>query len=44
VDSIQRNLSQVEGVSEAIAKGKAAVQATLFDHLEPERYEGIVLG
>ena len=44
MDSMQGNLKQVEGVSEAIAKSKAAVQATLFDHLDTSKYEEVVLG
>ena len=44
MDSMQGNLKQVEGVSEAIAKSKAAVQATLFNHLDATKYEGVVLG
>ncbi|TVY49607.1 hypothetical protein LOCC1_G000375 [Lachnellula occidentalis] len=44
MDSMQGNLKQVEGVSEAIAKSKAAVQATLFDHLDTSQYEEVVLG
>lgn len=44
MDSIQGNLKQVEGIAEAIAKSKAAVQATLFDHVDCVNYEGIVLG
>ena len=44
MDSMQGNLKQVEGNSEAIAKSKAAVQATLFDHLDTSKYEEVVLG
>lgn len=44
MDSMQGNLKQVEGVSDAITKSKAAVQATLLDHLDTSRYEEVVLG
>jgi len=44
VDSIEGNLKQVEDIAEAIAKSKAAVQATLFDHLDKTQYEEVVLG
>jgi hypothetical protein len=44
VDSIQGNIKQVQGITQAMAKSKAAVQATLFNHLESTQYEDIVLG
>ncbi|KAH8811738.1 CENP-Q, a CENPA-CAD centromere complex subunit-domain-containing protein [Xylogone sp. PMI_703] len=44
LDSIRGNLNQIQGISQAMARGKAAVQTTLFDHLEEERYEQVVLG
>lgn len=44
VDSIQGNLNQVQGITEAIGKSKAAVQASLFDHLDPIQYQNVVLG
>lgn len=44
VDSIQTNIKQVQGISEAITTSRAAVQATLFNHLESVQYEDIVLG
>jgi CENP-Q, a CENPA-CAD centromere complex subunit len=44
VDSIQGNLRQVEGVPQAISMSKAAVQATLFGHLDSAQYEEVVLG
>jgi CENP-Q, a CENPA-CAD centromere complex subunit len=44
VDSIQGNLNQVKGITEAIAKSRAAVQAALFSHLESRQYEEVVLG
>jgi len=44
MESMQGNLKQVEGVNEVIAKSKAAVQATLFDHLDGSSYEEVVLG
>ena len=31
VDSIEGNIKQVQGISQAMANSKAAVQATLFD-------------
>lgn len=44
VDSIQGNIRQVQGVTQAISKSKAAVQATLFGHLNSMQYEEVVLG
>jgi hypothetical protein len=44
VDSIQGNLKQVQGITQAMATSRAAVQATLFSHLESSQYEDIVLG
>ena len=43
-ESIHANMSQVKGVPQAMTKGKAAVQATLFEHLDGENYEQVVLG
>jgi len=43
-ESIHANMSQVKGVPQAMTKGKAAVQATLFKHLEGGNYEQVVLG
>lgn len=44
VDSIEGNLQQVEGITEAMAKSKASVQAALFNHLNLEQYNDVVLG
>ncbi|PSS06776.1 hypothetical protein M430DRAFT_195783 [Amorphotheca resinae ATCC 22711] len=44
VGSIQSNIDQVKGIAHAMSKSKAAVQATLFDHLEKPQYEDVVLG
>ncbi|QSZ33356.1 hypothetical protein DSL72_002944 [Monilinia vaccinii-corymbosi] len=44
VDSIKGNLQQVEGMTEAMAKSKASVQAVLFNHLDLEQYNDVVLG
>jgi hypothetical protein len=44
VGSIQGNLEQIEGIGEAMTKTKAAVQATLFNHLDREQYGDVVLG
>ncbi|KAF7873906.1 hypothetical protein EAF04_002578 [Stromatinia cepivora] len=44
VDSIKGNLQQVEGITEAMAKSKASVQAALFGHLDLEQYNDVVLG
>jgi hypothetical protein len=44
VDSIQGNIRQVEGVPQAISKSKAAIQATLFNHLDSVQYDEVVLG
>jgi hypothetical protein len=37
-------VKQVRGITEAMTKSRAAVQATLFKHLESSQYEDIVLG
>lgn len=44
MDSIESNLAQVEGIWEAIAKSKAAVQATLFEQLKAAQYREVVMG
>lgn len=44
MDSMQGNLKQIEGINEAMSRSKAAVQATLFDHLDASKYEDVVLG
>ncbi|KAM0308449.1 hypothetical protein ACHAO8_009989 [Botrytis cinerea] len=44
VDSIKGNLQQIEGITDAMAKSKASVQAALFSHLNLEQYNGVVLG
>lgn len=44
MDSIQGNVSQVKGITQALTKSKAAVQVTLFDHLESGLYGDVVLG
>ncbi|RDW82235.1 hypothetical protein BP6252_03347 [Coleophoma cylindrospora] len=44
VSSMQGNMSQIQGIGEAIANGKAAVQSTLFEHLMHDQYEEVVLG
>lgn len=43
VESIQGNLKQVHGITEAIAKSKAAVQSTLFSHLDIGQYQEVVM-
>ena len=42
--SIQGNIGQVQGITEAMAKSKATVQATLFGHLDTVQYEEVILG
>ncbi len=44
MESMRSNLGQIEGVLPAIAKSRAALQATLCEHLEPEQYEQALLG
>jgi ABC-type transporter Mla subunit MlaD len=44
MDSIQGNIKQVNGIADALAKTKAAVQARLFNHLQTTQYEVLVLG
>ena len=42
--TIQSNFNKVEGISRAMVKSKAAVQATLFEYLKIDQYENVVLG
>ncbi|TGO41060.1 hypothetical protein BHYA_0027g00370 [Botrytis hyacinthi] len=44
VDSIKGNLQQIEGITDAMAKSRASVQAALFSHLDLEQYNDVVLG
>ncbi|KAF7952886.1 hypothetical protein EAE96_006109 [Botrytis aclada] len=44
VDSIKGNLQQIEGITDAMAKSKASVQAALFSHLDLDQYNNVVLG
>ena len=44
LDTIQGNMSRVQGISQAMTTSRAAVQATLFDHLEINQFEDVVLG
>ena len=44
VDSIEGNIKQVQGISQAMANSKAAVKATLFDHLDNSLYDDVMLG
>ncbi|TEY71194.1 hypothetical protein BOTCAL_0099g00210 [Botryotinia calthae] len=44
VDSIKGNLQQIGGITDAMAKSKASVQAALFSHLDLEQYNDVVLG
>jgi hypothetical protein len=44
VDSMQGNLNQVQGITEAMGKSRAAVQATLFEYLEGGQYQDVILG
>jgi len=44
MESMRSNLGQIEGVLPAIAKSRAALQATLCEHLDPEQYEQALLG
>lgn len=43
VDSMRGNMTQVDGITEAMAQSKAAVQATLCDHLDSGQYADVVL-
>lgn len=43
MDSIQGNIGQIQGVTEAVAKTKGALQDTLFHDLEVSQYEYVVL-
>jgi ABC-type transporter Mla subunit MlaD len=44
IDSMQGSVKQVDGIVEALARAKGAVQARLFDHLDATQYEALVLG
>ncbi|CAD6499562.1 BgTH12-03673 [Blumeria graminis f. sp. triticale] len=44
VESLQRNAKQVSGISEMIARSRATLQATLFDQLDQEEFERIIMG
>ncbi|TGO23159.1 hypothetical protein BPAE_0142g00210 [Botrytis paeoniae] len=44
VDSMKGNLQQIEGITDAMAKSKASVQAALFSHLDLDQYNDVVLG
>ncbi|KAE8452846.1 hypothetical protein EG329_013118 [Mollisiaceae sp. DMI_Dod_QoI] len=44
VETIQGNIKQVSGISEAISRSKAAVQAMLFGHLGGTQYREAILG
>ncbi|GAB1312912.1 hypothetical protein MFIFM68171_03122 [Madurella fahalii] len=44
MESMRSNLGQIEGVLPAIAKSRAALQAALCQHLEPEQYDQVLLG
>lgn len=44
MDTIQGNIKQVQGISQAMANSKAAVQATLFDYLDNSQYDNVILG
>jgi hypothetical protein len=44
VDTINWNMKQVNGISEAIVRSKAKVQGTLFDHLSDAQYGEVILG
>lgn len=44
VDSIQGNFKQVEGVLPAMDETEASIRAALFKHVDPQRYEQVVLG
>lgn len=44
VESIQGNIKQVEGISQAMANSRAAVQATLFGRLDSTQFDDVVLG
>lgn len=44
VASIRNNLDQLHGVSETISRTKAALQTSLFNHLDIQDYQKILLG
>jgi hypothetical protein len=44
IDSIQGNQKGLSGVCKAMAKSRAAVQATLFDHIGMSEYNDVLGG
>ncbi len=44
VDTIQGNIKQIQGISQAMAKSRAAVQAALFHRLDSTQYDEVLLG
>ncbi|KAI6714157.1 hypothetical protein PZA11_004147 [Diplocarpon coronariae] len=44
VGTVQGNIQQIEGISQAIANSRAAVQASLFQRLDNAQYYEVVLG
>jgi len=44
MESMRANLQQVDGLVPQLVRSRAALQALLFRHLDPDRYEQAVLG
>ncbi|EQL04176.1 hypothetical protein OCS_00135 [Ophiocordyceps sinensis CO18] len=44
VESMRVNLRQADGLAPQLARARAALQATLLAHLDPDQYERVVLG
>ncbi|CCU77184.1 hypothetical protein BGHDH14_bgh03859 [Blumeria hordei DH14] len=44
VESLQRNAKQVSGISEVIVRNRATLQATLFEQLDQEEFDRIIMG
>lgn len=44
MESIQGNMAQIDGLVEAMSRTQAAVQSTLFGHMNSRLYEEVVLG
>jgi hypothetical protein len=44
LDSMQNNYKQVEGILPAMDETEASIRAALLKHIDPQRYEQVILG
>ncbi|KAH8687538.1 CENP-Q, a CENPA-CAD centromere complex subunit-domain-containing protein [Tricladium varicosporioides] len=44
MDSLHGNVHQVQGIIESVTHTKAAIQMTLFNHLNEKQFEDVILG